>query len=578
MGHFGKRFAYPLTLALSLGTCLTAAPQTKTEMSVQLPPFIVDSTIGPTWRYTEINRFEILSRCNDLTTDQLVLAVHRANELLDLVLPERFRLLFDVPQTVIFYDEELWPVAEQEAVAAMLRANAPARPDADQVRNAPPRVQLEPITGSQLLDGNSATQSDAVNSFFGNVMLSDADVVVTFALISKSTIDPYRTHLTTVYVRNLLENRAPALPDWFTAGFMRLYDRMTFGESTVTVQPLRWDAVAVPQANPGDEFRPHTPPTNPPATIPTPELFQPLGEFVSGVVPAEAIGLWLDQAELFVSWGLDPANGRVDAFWKCIDRIGTEPMTEALFEECLGLNYAAATRSIIAYSTNHRGIRWVLPQDRARPPAYVLKDASSLQIARIKGDWERLEARYVRKNQPDLETQYAALARRTLRRAYDREERDPRLVASLGLLELDAGNNPEATKLLEEAAQGNVVHPRVYFELARLRYDHLFGRSTRNDGKFPAEQIDPILGPLLIAARQAPALPAVFELMAHVSALGIEAPPPEVVAALDHGTILFPRDEGLRREMTALREGTKGTQDSLELLHELNSRRPGLLR
>jgi hypothetical protein len=583
MKKFGRRlFLHLFPVLCGIGAMAHAATEPKVEMTVQLPPFIIEQPAGPKWRYTRIPRFEILSRCHDLTTEQLALAFHRANQLLGLVLPERFQLALDVPQALIFYDEKLWPVAEQQAVAAMLRAHPPARPDGVPTPGAPPRVRLEPITGSKLLGTGQSPEATVSDSFFSNLMLTDADSITTFALVSKSNIDPQRSYLTSGYVRNLLQNRAPALPDWFTAGFMRLYDRMNFEGNTVSVKPLRWDEVLVVgrpevapddrdgatdivriaarqetqrlkarralelgqqplQLNPGDQGRRDMPAANRKEPAPEPDLRLPLAGLIDGVVPTGDLGPWLEQAELLVSWGLDPANGRAEAFWQWIDRVGTEPATEALFQECLGLDYAAATRSIIAYSTNHRGIRWVLPEALVRPPADPVLDATPLQIARLKGEWERLEARYVRKNQPDLEEHYVTLARRTLRRAYDRGDRDPRLLASLGLLELDAGKKAEAVALLEQAVQAGVIRPRAYYELARLRYDHVFGRSTRNDGKYSAEQVASVVEPLLAGMKQSPPLDAAYELLAHISTQSVMPPSAEVLVVLERGARLFPQ-------------------------------------
>ena len=390
-----------------------AATEPKVEMTVQLPPFIIEQPAGPKWRYTRIPRFEILSRCHDLTTEQLALAFHRANQMLGLVLPERFQLALDVPQALIFYDEELWPVAEQQAVAAMLKAQPPARPDAPPTPGTPPRVQLEPVTGAKLLGAGPPPGAAVRDSFFSNLMLTDADSITTFALVSKSNIDPQRSYLTTAYVRNLLQNRTPALPDWFTEGFMRLYDRIIFEGHTITIKPLRWDAVVVQQspalpettsdaaplrarralelgqqplnlASPGEQFRRNAPTAKPNEAAPEPELRLPLSGLVEGVVPAGDLSAWLEQAELLVSGGIDPANDRADAFWRWLDRLGTEPATEALFQECLDLDYAAAARSVIAYSVNHRGVRWTLPDHLARPPVQPLEDATPRQIARLR--------------------------------------------------------------------------------------------------------------------------------------------------------------------------------------------------
>ncbi len=524
--------------ACVLGGQLFAATEPKVEMTVQLPPFIVEQTAGPKWRYTRIPRFEILSRCNDLTTEQLALAFHRANQLLGLVLPEQFQLKLDVPQALIFYDETLWPVAEQQAVAAMLKAHPPARADGLPSPGTAPRVRLEPITGAKLLGNGPASQAAAHDSFFSNLMLTDADSITTFALVSASTIDPQRSYLTPAYVANLLEHRTSALPEWFTAGFMRLYERMDFQDNTVSVRPIRW-SFPTPTAS-------ETKPGNP-----APDLIPPALFFAGKANTAPDLHTWLEQSELFVSWGLDPAQGRTEAFWQFVEHACSEPVTEARFQECFGFDFSEATHRLTAYSLNHPGLRWTLPAALARPPADPIEDATPRQIARLKGEWERLEARYVRKNQPDLEKHYVTLARRTLRRPYDRGDRDPRLLASLGLLELDAGNKTEATKLLEEAVQTGAVRPRAYYELARLRYDALVGRSTRNDGKFTAEQVASVVEPLLAGMKQSPPLAPAYESLAHISTQSVTPPSEEVLAALAEGARLFPQKRDRLLELAA---------------------------
>lgn len=506
-----------------------AAPEPQVEMTVQLPPFIVEQAAGPRWRYLQIPRFEILSRCNDLTTEQLALAFHRANQLLGLVLPERYQVALDAPQGLIFYDQKLWPATEQAAVAAMLRDRALVGSGGTK---APPRVRLEPVIGGAP-DKPAAVPADL---FFSNLMLADADTITTFALVSESTIDPQASYLTPGYVGNLLDSRAPALPGWFIHGFMGLYRGMEFRGPAVTARLGRWE-----DGQPGADLL-------------------PLGAVFAGgeTVEAEHPTRWQAQCERFVAWGLDPKGGRRDGFWQLVELAATEPVTEELFQACLGLDFAAATLQLREHAATPRTLRWELPAEKARLPSASLEDASSRQVARIKGEWERLEARYVRKNQPDLEEHYVGLARRTLRKAYDREDRDPRLLASLGLLELEAGDKQAAVAHLEAAVAGGVVRPRAYFELARLRYDQLVGRSTRNDGKFPAEQVAPIVQPLLAGMKQSPALAAAYELLAHVSALSLEPPTPEVLDALAEGERLYPAKRN--RLLKLITQPTDGTR------------------
>lgn len=109
------------------------------------------------------------------------------------------------------------------------------------------------------------------------------------------------------------------------------------------------------------------------------------------------------------------------------------------------------------------------PASAIKLPPLALRLATDGEIARIKGDWERLEINYVRQRYPDLATKYIEQARRTLLRAYDRNDRDPRLLAVLGLCEVDAGNDAGARDYLETAARLEIVRPRVWLELARLR-------------------------------------------------------------------------------------------------------------
>jgi hypothetical protein len=524
-----------------------SSPEAKVEMTVQLPPFIVEQPAGPKWLYLHTPRYEILSRCDVFTTERLALAFHRANQLLDLVVPPRFQIALDVPQTLILYDEKLWPVAEQRAVAALLQNHPPARPADLPASGTPPRIRLEPVSGAGMI-GLAAKQESAPGSFFSNLMLSDADSITTFALVSEATIDPHETYLTPAYVRNLLESRAPALPEWFTAGFMRLYTRMDFHANTVAIRDIRWGF------DPKDT-------SNPDATL------IPWVHFFAENTPRGAnSSSWLSQAELFVCWGIDPAFDRSPAFWRFVDRLSTESVNEGLFQECFGLTFAEATRQIGAYALDHRALRWVLPEASARLPDQPVQDATSLQIARIKGEWERLEARYVKRIQPDLESHYVALARRTLHRAYDREDHDPRLLASLGLLELDAGDKSAARPLLEDAVQRAVVRPRAYYELAKMRHVTFFGRSTRNDGRLLPKQTAAVLEPLLLATHQSPPLLAVYELMAHVCSNSVEPPSPEVLAALAQGARLFPDNDDLLKQAAELHAKAGASAEAKALL------------
>ncbi|HRP06153.1 MAG TPA: hypothetical protein PLV87_14660, partial [Opitutaceae bacterium] len=54
-----------------------------------------------------------------------------------------------------------------------------------------------------------------------------------------------------------------------------------------------------------------------------------------------------------------------------------------------------------------------------KSPAIKLRDATPLDVARIRGDWERLQISFVRKAFPDVVDKYVEQARKTLRKPYD---------------------------------------------------------------------------------------------------------------------------------------------------------------
>src|SRR6187551_2811815 len=174
---FIARWKYPFSAFAFLGSWLvpSAAEPVKVEMSVQMPPFIVEITKGIPWRYGRIPEFEILSRCNESTTDRLVETYHRANRLLGTVLPKQYQLALDVPPTLIFYDEKSWSAAEKEAAAALFRG-----------KNV---LTSNPLPGVADVSGPS-------RGFFDNLMLSDADVIATFTVVSGRAIDLQETYLT----------------------------------------------------------------------------------------------------------------------------------------------------------------------------------------------------------------------------------------------------------------------------------------------------------------------------------------------------------------------------------------------
>ena len=494
---------------------------------VALPPFLVEeATKGPPWRYGEAMGYEILSRCDDRTTRRVMESHHTLHQLLAWILPETLQVKMSVPRALILYDEELQPAASQEVIAQMLRPTP-----------APVAEETSALPGGRGLRAPASTRR---YSFLPNLRLWDRDGMAVFMIVRRGDFDADRLALTHDYVSFMVKSRLPALPPWFSHGILTLYRDITYGGDRLTAEPMEWISPLHTGALKKE------PKTAPPV--------RPLAEFLRGELPpADAHGTyapveaWRSQAVLFVRWGLDPAGGaRRAAFLNFAERSAVEGSSERLFRECLDLDFAQAEAQLTAYlPTAVRRTVQFRPERLTKLPPLILRDASDGQIARLKGDWERLEIPYVRTISPDLTPKYIEQARRTLKRGYDRGERDPRLLASLGLCECDAGNDAGAREFLEAAAAIGPIRPRANYELARLRLAEFRAAPAGEGGRLSVNQAADVLKPLFAARAAAPPLPEVYELIGDVWAGVASVPTRAHLAVLDEGVRFFPRRTAL---------------------------------
>jgi hypothetical protein len=180
-----------------------------------------------------------------------------------------------------------------------------------------------------------------------------------------------------------------------------------------------------------------------------------------------------------------------------------------MFAECFGFGYSDLRDRLSDYLpvAVKAPIR-IIPRNRPPFTRTEVKPATPAQIARLRGEWERLEISFVRERHPQFVSRYIEQARNNLRRAVGNGQRDPQLLATLGLCEIDAGDPSAALPWLESAAAANIVRPRVYFEIARLRWEALT-RGVPETRGFTTLELEPVLAPLRRAAAQAPLLPEV---------------------------------------------------------------------
>lgn len=523
MHRYRPLLSFASALLLGLEVAGAAEPSV-----IALPPYLVEEAANSLpWRYAEVAGMAVLSSCPEKLTRDLIANHHRLHVLLGEVVPAALQLKLSGKQTLLFVDSAQLPPTSQEVVAQM------ALTAVDQQRLDNTVVPID--------DGRLRRRPPPPRyTFLPNLRLWDRDGQALFAVVRASEFEPNRVALTPDYVAYVLRHRLPALPPWYISGVLTLFARARFSEDALTLERLDWLSAS------GSAALQDSPAAN--------RALLPLADFFAGELTAsdpalgEGLSLWQAQAALFVRWGLAgrgaPRRAALTAF---VTRAAIEPVTEALFQECFGIDYATARNQLTEYLPEAMRERLPLrPAQRPRLPDYPLRAASDAEVARIKGDWERLEIAYVRTHFPTLTEKYVEQARRTLLRAYDGGSRDPQLLAVLGLCEVDAGNDAGARGYLEEAAARDpALRPRARFELARLRFAAVRAPSAGSTPGLTSEQVSAVLTPLLATREQDPPLVEVYTLIAEVWAACTQAPTRAQLAALEDGVRTFPRHSEL---------------------------------
>ncbi|MBS0632726.1 MAG: STN domain-containing protein [Verrucomicrobia bacterium] len=537
-GRFTPRDALHRLLA---GTPLTALFDAGTgtfslvrgELSgrlVELPPYVVEASTYPPWSYAQLPGFEVLSRCSDEATERLITDSCRLLDLLDeLLLPRNLQVRHDIPTCFVLYDEAAQPAVARDFIAEIQRRETlRARESA---ANGAPDVLVRALPNYRFWDRDSLT-----------------------IYYLRGEYDPPipRQTLSPAYLEYLLRNRTPSLPPWFIEGMLEFYRSVDLGTGAIgslslstaelsrynrqddacaVVRPMEWIS---PAATAAVRKRGSAAGRPPPATA----LF---AEFPADGTPADR-QRWRSHAALFIRWTLsDPTQARRSALWDFVDRASRQPAAdEALFRQCFGLSYAALDRQLADALRSAVKDKLTLRPAHAFPaPEIKLRVATESEVSRIQGGLNYLEVAYAQEFFPDLKPRYLAQARRTLRLAYDNGDRDPQLLALLGLCECDAGDDAAARPFLAAAIRDQVVRPRAYYEFARIRFDEL--RAAHPASLFTAAEAAELLRPLHAACRQSPPLPEVYDLIAFIWLNTETHPSLSELAVLDEGIARFPR-------------------------------------
>jgi hypothetical protein len=368
------------------------------------------------------------------------------------------------------------------------------------------------------------------------------------------------------YFRALLAQQRPPLPPWFIEGLAHVLAWVRITESSVTLgfveDPNKRGEIGGIDREPGrrrlgdvrhestalrdslaydldfNAALAHS------ALFSMPELFSSDLHTFPGTGNAAQLVRWQKQCHAFVHWGLFGDYGRNEKpFLAFMKRLQTEPLTEQLFQECFGMNYQAALATLRNHVEMTRvtfvGVKVDRGQQLPPAPTVEVREATRFEVARLKS------IAYTAGGQPGK-------AREELVLAYRRGERDPTLLADLGLAELAANDPERARKFLEAAFAGKTVGPRAHVELARLRFAEALARPAAPDGRLDAAQVAHVLEPLKLARSQPPPLPETYRLLGAVWQAGAVAPGPAQRLLLDEGARLFPRDAELEKLRAAL--------------------------
>jgi hypothetical protein len=511
------------TSAVRLFGAAAPPPVPSSEPVIELPPMIItESSKAPPWLYTVAGNTEYLSRCSAATTRAFIAAQLEIHQLLRVFVPPEFLASRVVPTVSILAPLDLKTASDDAVMREMMRI------EEESVRSAAQKARREgQLPGATRLE------------FLPNQRIDDRDMSAVFTYLDERTFDGERLIVADEFVLSLLVRRTPMLPQWFIEGVTTLYRQASFRRDPITLSRFTWisrDETIALQRDP--EARR--------VLLPGNELFAP--DAVLGPENRHAVrtAAWRAQVTLFVRWAIDPANGSMrEALWKLAERASREPMTETIFIECFGFGYSDLRDRLSDYLpiAVKDSVR-ILPGKLPPLPRFEIKQATANQIARLRGEWERLEIPFVRGKHPQFVSRYIEQAQSTLRRAVGRGDRDPQMLAALGLCELDAGDAVAARPWLEQAIATGLVRPRAYYEVARLRWEELTRDIPKTQG-FTRTQLEPIMEPLRQAMAQAPGMPEALMLMLEVWLRGSERATSGELADLVDRARLFRRIPGI---------------------------------
>jgi hypothetical protein len=493
-------FAFLAILATTAG--LKASDRVEvTGPIVELPKFeVTDSRLLPPpekWLYAEIPGFEILSSLSKSATQRVVKDFLLLQEAMNVIMPGLRAGPVSVPTSLIL----------------------PGRGDAF----------------SRFMPSNRGDDRYRTNTLFFRDDERGA-IVVDFQLAElqledNTTLesDPYRGFYREYFrfiIRRNVGNKPPA---WFEEGLVQLFASIEFQKKWINFAMI------------GDGFGGER--TGDFNRLLHRRSILPMKELLADP-PRRRGTFWEAQAYAFVHMCLYGRNLKYQRpFLEFITRLDREPLSEELFKECFKMDYKKMGLELRGYLdfTDHKYMQYAAKKGQAlpEPPPFELRDAPDAVVGRITGEALRLGG-------------HVSQAQNALIAPYVRGERDPRLLAALGLNEKFAGNDDRARKFLEAASNARVDRARAYLELARLRLDAARAKPGGKGDQLDENQVASVLTPLFTARKTPPPMAEVYSLIAETWSLSAAPPQEEHLEVVLEGVRTFPRDTALVMRATLL--------------------------
>ena len=191
---------------------------------------------------------------------------------------------------------------------------------------------------------------------------------------------------------------------------------------------------------------------------------------------------------------------------------------------------------------------FTVPPDRP----VIFREATPTEVARILGDWGRLEARSPEEYSHDFRRESLDQADKLYERIFARKEDDPLFLAGFGLYELQAEDNLRARNALKAATAAGVVRPRAYVELARLRLEESLPSGQEGIGDLSRDEFAEIVALLNTARLQMPSLRSTYFVLARAFEHAPSKPTLGDLWPLSEGVRLFPQNSNLAYSVATL--------------------------